>query len=192
MTGERWRCFVAVPIGESLRAGLRAAVDPWREDPALTSMRWTAPEGWHLTLAFLGAIDAESVPELVERLETVAAAHPPSRSATGGLGAFPTPARARVAWYGVEDGERRLARLASAVAVALALDVDGSRPLRPHLTLARARRQPVDLRPWLASASAPAGVLVTDRIELMRSHTGRGPARYETLAAMNLGVPTGV
>jgi 2'-5' RNA ligase len=192
MTGERWRCFVAVPIGESLRADLRAAVDAWRDDPALAGMRWTDPEGWHLTLAFLGPIQAESVPELVERLAAVAAAHPPSWSATGGLGAFPTPARARVTWYGVEDGEGRLARLASAVAVALALDVDESRPLRPHLTLARARRGPLDLRPWLAFATAPAGILVTDRIELMRSHTGTGPARYETLAAMNLGVPTGV
>jgi 2'-5' RNA ligase len=50
----------------------------------------------------------------------------------------------------------------------------------------------VDLRSWLASASAPEGELVADRIQLMRSHLGRGPARYETLAAMKLGVPAGV
>ena len=158
MTGERWRCFVAVPIGESLRADLRAAVDAWRKEPALAGMRWTDPEGWHLTLAFLGPIDAASIPELVEQLAAVAQAHPTTRSATGGLGAFPTPAHARVAWYGVEDADDRLSHLASAVAVALALDGDGSRPFRPHLTLARARREAADLRAWLASASAPEGI----------------------------------
>ena len=155
-------------------------------------MRWADPEGWHLTLAFLGPIDAASIPELVEQLAAVAQAHPTTRSATGGLGAFPTPAHARVAWYGVEDADGRVSHLASAVAVALALDGDGPRPFRPHLTLARARREAADLRAWLASASAPEGILITDRIELMRSQPGRGPARYETLAAMSLGVPTGV
>jgi len=190
MSDERWRCFVAIPIGEELRDELRAAVEHWRARDEQAGLRWTDPQAWHVTLAFLGSIDPASVRGVVERLATVAAAHPATRSATGGLGAFPTPARARVAWYGIEDAHGRLARLAADVAVAL--ELDASRPLRPHLTLARARREPVDLRSWLASASAPTGVLAADRIELMRSHTGRGPARYETLSALKLGVPAGV
>jgi len=190
MTDERWRLFVAVPIGEALREALRSTVEGWRNDQDLAGMRWTDPEGWHVTLAFLGSTDPASVEGLRERLATVAEAHEPTTSATGGLGAFPKPARARVAWYGVDDADGRMARLAADVAVAIGLDA--SRPLRPHLTVARARRQPVDLRAWLASASAPEGELITDRIELMRSHTGRGPARYETLAAIKLGVPARV
>ena len=190
MTDERWRCFVAVPIGERLRDDLRMAADGWRARDDLAGLRWTDPDGWHLTLVFLGAIEPGSALALGDRLAAAAEAHPVSTSATGGVGAFPAPARARVAWYGVEDGERRLARLAADVAAALGLDA--SRHLRPHVTLARARRDPLDLRPWLASASAPEGVLVADRIELMRSHTGRGPARYETLATFMLGVPAGV
>ena len=189
MTEERWRCFVAVPIGEALRDDLRVAVDGWRDRPDLAGLRWTDPDGWHVTLAFLGPTEPASVPLLRDRLAAVAEAHEPTSSTTGGLGAFPGPASARVAWYGMDDGEGRVARIAADVAAALALDA--SRPLRPHLTLARARRDPVDLRPWLASASAPEGALTTDRIELMRSHTGRGPARYETLATMKLGVPSG-
>ena len=190
MSDERWRCFVAIPIGEALRADLRTAVDEWRGREDLAGLRWTDAEGWHMTLAFLGPIDAASVPGVVERLATVAEAHQATRSTTGGVGAFPTPARARVAWYGIEDGHGRLAHLAADVAVALGLET--SRPLRPHLTLARERREPVDLRSWLASASAPDGALAAERIELMRSHIGRGPARYETLAAITLGVPAGV
>ena len=190
MSHERWRCFVAIPIGEALRNDLRAAVDDWRGREDLAGLRWTDAAGWHVTLAFLGSIDSASVPSVVERLATVAEAHQATRSTTGGLGGFPTQARARVAWYGIEVGQGRLARLAADVAVALGLDA--SRPPRPHLTLARARREPVDLRSWLASASAPVGVLAAERIELMRSHIGGGPARYETLAAITLGVPAGV
>lgn len=187
MTNDRWRCFVAVPIGDRLRADLRMAVDAWR---GLQDLRWTDPEGWHVTLAFLGSIEAASVPGLVEGLVPVAEMHPAKTFRTGGLGAFPTPARARVAWYGVQDEEGRLARLARDIAVAL--DLDGSQSFRPHLTLARAPRRPADVRSWLASASAPEGVLDIDRVDLMRSHVGARPARYETLATISLGVPARV
>ena len=190
MNGERWRCFVAVPIAEALRNDLRSEVARWRTEEAVSGLRWTDPEAWHVTLAFIGATEPPLVPEHRDRLAAVAGAHAATISVTGGLGAFPSPARARVAWYGVEDQDGRLARLAADVAATLGLDA--SRPFRPHLTLARARRQPVDLRSWIASASAPAGVLTTDRIQLMRSHTGRGPARYETLASLKLGVPARV
>jgi len=177
---------VAVPIGEALRADLRDLVDGWRD---LDGLRWTDPDGWHITLAFLGPIDAALVPVVTERLTSVAVQSGMTLR-TGGLGAFPTPARARVAWYGVEDADGWLARLASDVARALSLRV--TQPFRAHVTMARARRRPVDLRPWLASASVPEGVLEVDRIALMRSYIGGGPARYETLATIPLGVRAGV
>lgn len=186
MTGTRWRCFVAVPIDERLRADLEAAREAWRRS---ADLRWTAPEGWHVTLAFLGSIEAGDVPRLVQRLLPIARAHRPSRHDVGHLGAFPTPARARVAWCGIDDGpDRCLERLAGDVAASL--DLGTTTPFRAHLTLARSRR-PVDLRPWLASASVPAGAIEVDRIELMRSHLGTGPARYETLATMTLGMADG-
>ena len=104
MSDDRWRCFVAVPIGEALRDNLRVAVDAWR-GPGM-HLRWTDPDGWHITLAFLGPIHAAAVPGLTERLTSIAVQSSMSFQ-SGGLGAFPTPARARVAWYGVEDAGGR-------------------------------------------------------------------------------------
>ena len=190
MSDERWRLFVAVPIGEELRGALRDAVAGWGTDEQVEGLRWTDPDGWHVTLAFLGETDPAAVPELAERLAAVAARHEPTKLRTGGLDAFPTRARARVAWYGVEDVDGRIAALSADVSAALSLGA--TQTLRPHLTLARAQGDHVDLRSWLGSASAPAGNLVADRIELMRSHVGAGPARYETVATINLGVPDGV
>jgi 2'-5' RNA ligase len=183
MTG-RWRCFVAAPIPPDLRASLAEAVAPWGTDAAL---RWSAPESWHLTLAFLGGVDPATVGEARARVLEVAGRHEPMRLEAGGIGAFPSAARSRVVWYGVEDPGGRLAALAGDLAGSLGLDAPS--PFRAHVTLARVRRGSADLRGWLAeaSASAPTGSLEVRQVELMRSHLGQGTPRYETLATMELG-----
>ena len=186
---DRWRCFVAVPLADDLRAALRCAVEAWRDAGMADGLRWSDPDGWHVTLAVLGSVEASEVGGLVERLEAAVRDHAPSELETAGLGGFPSASRARGAWYGVTDPERRLRRLAADVR--RALDVDAA-PFRAHVTLGRAKSAAVDLRPWIAEARAPAGRLAVDRVELMRSHLGRGPARYEVLATVPLGVPVRV
>ena len=190
---ERWRLFVAIPIGDELRAALAGAIEAWRARPDLDGLRWSDPAGWHLTLLFLGATDPSNVAAIRDRLAGVAAAHEPHRLATGGLSGFPSAARARVAWYGVADPDGRLGGLARAVQSTLAPKEEAGR-FRPHVTLARARQHvpPVDLRPWIASASPPAGTLEVGAMHLMRSHVGHGPARYESLAAVPVGERVGV
>ena len=180
----RWRCFVAAPIPPGLRASLADAVAPWETDAAL---RWSAPESWHLTLAFLGGVDPATVGEVRAGASEVAGRHEPMRLEGGGIGAFPSASRARVVWYRVEDPDGRLAALAGDLVGSLGLDA-GS-PFRAHVTLARVRRGSADLRGWLseASASAPTGMLEVRQLELMRSHLGQGAPRYETLATMELG-----
>jgi len=187
MTHARWRCFVAVPLGVELRAALAAAVDGGRARDELAGLRWANPDGWHLTLAFLGAVEPGDVPAIRAALASAAARHLMWRTRTGGVGGFPAAGRARVAWYGVSDPDGRLATLAGDLRATLGVDEGGR--FRPHVTLARARREPVDLRGWVADTSAPEGELVVDRLELMRSHLGAGPARYETLATASIGGP---
>jgi 2'-5' RNA ligase len=186
---DPWRCFVAVPIGDDLGARLASAVAEWRGRPDLAGMRWTEPESWHLTLAFLGPVAATDVPGVTAALDAIVPGHEGSELRTGDLGGFPSTARARVAWYGVADPSGRLYRLAAEVRRALALP--DAEPFRGHVTLARARSAPVDLREWVAAARPPEGGIVVDRVELMRSHLG-GPARYEVLASIPLGVAAGV
>lgn len=182
MTG--WRCFVAVPIGDELRAALSSAVAAWRQAPGTEDLRWTDPSGWHATLAFLGDTDPDRVPGLADALADVAGRSAPFTLATGGLGGFPSSLSARVAWYGIADPEGRLAAIASAVRAALGLADD--QPFRPHLTLARPRgatRARIDLL-----SPAPAGMLGVDELVLYRSILGQGPAHYEPLAVARLGV----
>ena len=187
MSAGDWRCFVALPIGENLRRDLALAVDRWRTLPACEAMRWTPPEAWHVTLAFLGSVAPERVPAIIGALtDAVAEVDLPPRLPTGGVGAFPSSARARVAWYGVGDKAGELGRLADGVRRRLGVpSADG--PFRPHITLARQRSaRGDDLREWVRVAGPPAGHLDLRTIHLMRSHLGRGPARYESLAEISL------
>lgn len=178
-----WRCFVAVPIAEELRAELATAVERIRAaDPAQdAAFRWTDRQGWHVTLAFLGATPADAVPRIAEAMRSAASGVGPFRLATGGLGAFPSQRRARVIWYRILDAEGRLESLARAVRRELAIEDGG--PFRAHLTLARARAERgATLDEGLLTAELPEGAIAVDRLVLYRSHLGRGPARYESLA----------
>ena len=163
--------------------------------PAWPALRWTGPQAWHLTLAFLGEVREEVVPELTARLERAARRHPAQALAVRGGGAFPSAARARVLWAGVHADRPALAALAASVAAgarrAGAPSPDEDRRFRPHITLARLR-DPADLRPLTAELDRLAGESWTaTRIELIHSrHPAPGAGRtpeYSRLGAWTLG-----
>ncbi|MFF2353010.1 RNA 2',3'-cyclic phosphodiesterase [Kitasatospora sp. NPDC058115] len=130
------RLFVAVlPPVEALQ-GLADAVAPVRGLPGADRLRWTPADAWHLTLAFLGEVPAERVPELEVALAEVAEGHPVHTLRLAGGGRFGD----RVLWAGVEGQDWALRRLAEAVYEATAEVAGESDAFRfhPHLTLARA------------------------------------------------------
>jgi 2'-5' RNA ligase len=179
------RLFAALWPPPDAVAELLAAVDDIRADAP--RLRWTRPEQWHLTLAFLGEVADERRPELDERLARAAGRHPPLTLRFAGGGRFGT----RVLFTRV-DGDRepltRLAASASAAARRSRIPVD-DRPYRPHLTLARGR-DGEDLRPLAARLQSFAGMAWTaTRLDLVRSRLGQGPghtARYEPAASWPL------
>jgi 2'-5' RNA ligase len=101
-----------------------------------------------------------------------------------GAGTFPKQAiKARVLWVGIEGDVATLDRLAERCIAAgrrcgLAMQ---ARSFRPHLTLARARRDPVDLRETVTALSSYAGSSwpVTS-LRLVHSTLG-ATVRHETL-----------
>ncbi|MHA6617014.1 RNA 2',3'-cyclic phosphodiesterase [Pseudonocardia sp. DLS-67] len=179
------RVFVAVtpPAGaldelSSATAALRAG------EPEL---RWTRPDKWHLTLAFLGEVGDRARADLSARLGHTASRHPPMRLALHGAGRFTD----RVLWTRVTGDVAALRGLAESVRAAAqraGVDVE-DRPYRPHLTLARGR-EGADLRPVVQALAGFAGHPWTaGELSLVRSHLGAGPgrtARYEPLASWTL------
>jgi 2'-5' RNA ligase len=179
------RLFVAVLPPPLALAELDAVVSPLRG--VGRELRWTGTESWHLTLAFLGEVGEERVPELQERLGRAARRHPAHQLRLAGGGRFGS----RALWTGVSGEVRTLGRLAeSAQAAGRRMGVPmEERPFRAHLTLARAANgtRP-DLRPLVAALSGFEGEeWQAGEVCLMRSRLGGGPARYERLRAWRLG-----
>lgn len=155
-------------------------------------LRWTLPEQWHLTLAFLPAVPDRALDDLLDRLTRAARKRVPIRAAVVGGGAFPSAGRAKVLWAGVEvDDPTELARLATGVRAAASkagVEVPGER-FKPHLTLARSGR-PFEATKWLRVLAAYRGPsFPIGEVALVVSHLGAGPRgrpRYEVLAARPL------
>lgn len=142
------RLFLAVRPPRQASDLLAGYVEPRRE--ATSGLRWVHPEHWHVTLAFLGAVDDDRGESLGENLDQVAAATPGFDLVLGGAGCFPHPAAARVLWTGVRGGGEQLEQLARrcrTAAVRVGIAVDGGR-FRGHLTLARSNRG-IPARQWL-------------------------------------------
>ena len=182
------RLFVAIAPPPDVLDELDARAAPLRT--ARGDLRWTSREAWHVTLAFLGAVDETALTGLLPRLERAAHCHPEIRLAFTGAGAFPKEDRANVLWSGLSGDCQALANLAASVAAggrrAGATPPDKGRGFLPHLTLARCRL-PVDVRGIIGALAGYQGQAWTvDRIHLVRSHLVRsqpgGPARYSSVA----------
>lgn len=181
------RLFVAVDPSPAARDDLRSAVAPLGD--AWPGLRWTPVEQWHLTLAFLGEVEDRRVEPLAERLARAAARTSSFSLALRGFGAFSSPRRAGVVWAGVEGDVGSLTRLAeraTAAARHTGIAVDARR-FRAHLTIARARHPPLDVRDLVSRLAEYAGpAWPVGELRLVRSHLG-AQARHETLQAWPLG-----
>jgi len=185
------RLFVALLPPEDVLAEIEEAVRARRRE--WPELRWVHQELWHVTLAFLGNVDEEILPDLNDRLERAAARHPARQVAFAGAGAFPSAGRASVFWVGMraaaaDERERpvlgRLARSVAAGAERAGVAPDRKR-FHPHLTLARCRER-TDLSRLVAALETFAGrSWEADTVHLMRSHLGR-KVRYESIASWPL------
>lgn len=183
-SGDTLRLFVALTPPPFVLDDLAAVTASLRQ--RRPQLRWTQRDGWHITLAFLGAVQRCRVASLAGGLERAAGDADRLHLALAGGGAFPDPARARVLWSGLRGDLTPLAGLARAVAreaVAAGAPPAGTRRrFRPHVTLARcsAAADVTDLVAVLAHReSAPWTV---DEIRLVHSRLGQRDLGQERTA----------
>jgi 2'-5' RNA ligase len=140
-------------------------------------------DGLHVTLRFLGPTPEERIAELSAIVDDAAASAAPFRVSIRGSGAFPSARRPRTLWLGIDDGAAALTALARRFDDLLTKAgwPTDDRPVRAHLTLARAdgRREGPAVADLLATHAAGFETqFPADRLILFESVTGGGPARY--------------
>jgi RNA 2',3'-cyclic 3'-phosphodiesterase len=187
------RCFIALGMED----GPEATLAPWLEATRAVypELAVSSAGNLHLTLAFMANVGEEQV-ELVGSAMRAAA----DRRCIWLLlwtspGVFPSRARPRVLWLGV-DGGVTLAEMHAAVNAGLAPPglVAEERAFRPHLTLARVRRGEIS-RERLKDIVAHLGTLPVPQpsravaLVLYQSQLGRGPAVHTPLLTVPLAGP---
>ena len=188
---NRIRAFVAIPIEEFIGNEIAKLIGKFRQPG--DSIRWVAKENLHLTLAFLGEIDAIMVPKITEAIEGAIAEIPAFDMHVEGLGAFPNLNRPSILWVGITDGAEQVAEICEAVQAAI--EPFGfpreHRKYVPHLTIGRIgknAKNSQDLanrieqhKDWVGGASPVSDVV------FMESELGRSGPLYSVLNTCSLG-----
>ncbi|MFC8504394.1 RNA 2',3'-cyclic phosphodiesterase [Pedococcus sp. NPDC057267] len=178
-----------VPPAEAVE-DLDAFLEPRRD--AGDHLRWTDPDQWHVTLAFMADVPERSLDPLVEELHDAVRGRAALSLRVRGAGAFPEVYDARVLWAGVDGATDALVALARGVrrAAARAGASPQGGPFHPHVTLARSRR-PFESTRWVRVLDAYAGPAWTaSEVTLFASHLGEGRGhrpRHEPVAVVPLG-----
>ena len=135
MTTRLTRAFLALEVPAAIKERLAAAQENLRRE--LPRARWTRPDGWHLTLKFLGEVAAPALDEMAAELAQGVRCLGTVNVRLGGSGFFPSPARPRVAWVGgAADGVESVVAAVERAAEGTGFPRE-RRPWSIHVTQAR-------------------------------------------------------
>ena len=136
---ETVRSFIAVEIPDAIRQKLREFLRELRDTGA--DVKWVRPEGMHLTLKFLGAVERDLLEKVSLSLGPVVEKFDPFELKAEGAGCFPSLRNPRVVWAGLTDPEGAVVRLQREIETTTAgLGFPSEeRSFKPHLTLGRVR-----------------------------------------------------
>lgn len=174
------RAFIAIDLDPGLKAAVRDFVR--KLEAVRADIRWTRPDGHHLTLKFLGEIDDAAAARVKDVLKAAAARHRPFPLRLVGTGAFPGPRSPRVLWIGVDAGPELAALQAD---LEKALEKEGfppeDRAFKAHLTLGRVKgRDRLDkaMAELAGRAGDDFGGMTVARIALFESRLRPDGAEY--------------
>jgi 2'-5' RNA ligase len=182
--GAAVRAFFAWEPPAGAKQALAALMRELRARPDGDAVRWVRPEGYHVTLRFLGNVPTADVPALAEAVAGALAGSRRFSVTLGATHAFPSARQPRVVVIALEP-EADLAALAARVeagVVAAGLPAE-KRRFRAHLTLGRVRGRRV---PVLDAPVPDAGALEVNEVVLFQSDLGEGGSRYTPLAQVPL------
>jgi RNA 2',3'-cyclic 3'-phosphodiesterase len=188
------RLFVAIELPDKQKQALAGLQDSMRS--AVTRrfsdvrVRWTQPEGMHLTLKFLGATPSERLESVVNALASAVPDSPAFNLSLADAGSFTDRRPPQVIIAGVSGQTKGLYELAERIETAFAAAgwPREKRPFRAHITLARL---PQDLSIATQRALFETTARVTldsgcgwpvDHVSLMQSHLGQHGPHYERIA----------
>lgn len=134
------RTFLAIDLPPSLRSVLEQKVNQLKRE--ISGMAWVNPKNLHITLKFFGETAETQVAEIRRVMEQELTQFSPFDIELRGFGVFPDKRSPRILWTGLGgdvDVLTALVRRVDQAVVPVGFPAD-DRPFRPHLTLARIKK----------------------------------------------------
>lgn len=177
------RLFFGLELPEPVKQRLLSVQRP------VEGARWQRADQLHLTLAFLGSLEARLLPRLFDAARDLPI-EPFALNVTG-IGCFGHPDRPKNVWAGVRPKDE-LAELKSLLSQRLAYSgfAQEKRTFRPHVTLARFRKETGSVRDLLQNHHGfDAGTFCVHRLALFESITGEQGSVYQIIERFALPRP---
>ncbi|MBA2621148.1 MAG: RNA 2',3'-cyclic phosphodiesterase [Acidobacteria bacterium] len=135
------RIFAAIDISEAARQAVSAYVEILHAEFQSVRVGWEKPEKLHLTLKFFGDVDERQLENLTEAIEQTARQNLNLNLQIAEAGVFPSPARARILWLGLQEETGNLQKLNENLETECARFgfAREERNFKAHLTIARLR-----------------------------------------------------
>lgn len=192
---EALRVFVALDIPPHAKTALAEAIQQL-QSAVPSGVRWVDPAGIHLTLKFLGNVEASMVEAILAAMQQASAGFGGSKPhlTLSGLGVFPNASQPRVLWAGAEGDLDSLGSLQGLVDEAISkLGFEPEkRPFHPHLAIGRVRDGvPSQARRSIGEAIArtqlpPVEPWEIEAVHLIQSNRTSGGAVYTSLGSVPL------
>lgn len=179
------RAFIAFNIPNDVKKAIITVRNKLKIS-GLGDIRWTRPEGLHLTLKFLGDIKSDDIMSIRKVMTSAAKFQAPITVAARGAGVFPNMKRPRVIWIGIAGQTKALAAFRNTLEAGL--NEIGfpreNRMFNAHLTLGRIKG-PVDRHRFREALAAlqpfESRLFSLEDVILFQSRLQSGGALYTKL-----------
>lgn len=181
------RVFIAINLSENVKVVLCNILENLRRVYRGAPIRFVKPDGFHVTLYFLGDKDDKTIAGVGHILDEVCKKYKKTKLSLDGFGFFPNEVRPRVLWIGAEEaGNRAIENIQKNLGKelrGLGIEID-NREWHPHITLGRISGK-INTFILLSMKVSFVGWEVSS-IELMESELKPEGVEYKTLHSAEL------
>lgn len=136
----RIRTFIALALEAPIRRRIGKLQAELSE--ADSDIKWTEPNNLHVTMLFLGEVDARELVDVCKAVRGIAQKREAFSLEVAGIGCFPNTRRPRTIWVGIGEGRDEVVRLHHELEdalIKLGAYRREDREFTPHITLGRTR-----------------------------------------------------